>query len=62
LKTSGSAKTLGTITVSIGVAGYRSGESPKAFVQRADEALFSAKAGGRNRLAMASSAPAEVLP
>jgi diguanylate cyclase len=62
LKTSGSAKTLGTITVSIGVAGYRAGESPKAFVQRADEALFSAKAGGRNRLAVASSAPAEVLP
>ncbi len=62
LKTSGSDKTLGKLTVSIGVASYRAGESPKDFVQRADEALFTAKAGGRNRLALASSGPVEALP
>jgi diguanylate cyclase len=62
LKTSGSAKSLGKITVSLGAAHYRPGESPKAFVQRADEALFSAKAGGRNRLVVASSTPVETIP
>jgi diguanylate cyclase len=62
LKTSGSAKSLGKITVSLGAAHYRPGESPKAFVQRADEALFGAKAGGRNRLVVAASTPVETLP
>ncbi len=38
------------ITVSLGVAEYRSGENIFDTVRRADEALYRAKAGGRNRV------------
>ena len=37
------------VTVSIGVAAYRQ-ESPSAFLQRADRALYAAKAAGRNQV------------
>jgi diguanylate cyclase (GGDEF)-like protein len=39
-----------SITVSIGLTEFRSGESSAALAQRADEALYAAKAGGRNRV------------
>ncbi len=38
------------VTVSIGVAGLQPGESPEALFQRADRALYRAKANGRNRV------------
>lgn len=38
------------ITVSLGVTAYRPGESADSFVKRADEALYAAKTGGRNRV------------
>ncbi len=38
------------VTISVGVAGYRSGEDLLAFVGRADDALYSAKQNGRNRV------------
>lgn len=41
------------VTVSIGVAAHRAGESTDATVQRADEALYRAKANGRNRVELA---------
>jgi len=41
---------LGTVTLSIGVARFRPGEPLDAFVARADEALYRAKAAGRNRV------------
>jgi diguanylate cyclase (GGDEF)-like protein len=44
------------VTVSIGVAGLRSGESSDAFLSAADTALYRAKAEGRNRVCYA---PAE---
>jgi diguanylate cyclase len=44
------AQSLGHITLSIGVAAYRSGESEDAFVQRADECLYLAKQRGRDRV------------
>jgi len=42
----------GKITVSIGVAEYALGEDLVSWIQRADEALYKAKADGRNRVAM----------
>ncbi|MCS6778904.1 MAG: diguanylate cyclase [Geminicoccaceae bacterium] len=48
LKTDG--KRLGVVTLSIGVATFRPGESLEAFVTRADSALYRAKHAGRNRV------------
>lgn len=41
------------ITVSVGVASYRPGESAEAFVARADRALYASKHAGRNRCTVA---------
>jgi diguanylate cyclase len=41
----------GTVTLSLGAAQYRPGETLEAFVRRADAALYHAKRSGRNRLA-----------
>ncbi len=41
------------ITISAGVATFRPGETPDAFLARADSALYAAKARGRNRIASA---------
>jgi diguanylate cyclase (GGDEF)-like protein len=38
------------ITISLGVAGWVMGETPQAFVARADAALYTAKTTGRNRV------------
>jgi diguanylate cyclase (GGDEF)-like protein len=44
---------LGQVTVSIGVAGYSSAErSPSTIMAAADQALYAAKSGGRNRVAV----------
>lgn len=45
-----SGTSLGTVTISIGAARYRAGETAHAFIQRADEALYAAKRAGRNRV------------
>jgi|TARA_R110002072_G_scaffold49277_35_gene134089 diguanylate cyclase len=47
-KTTG--KNLGAVTVSIGVAQYRVGESLSDFIHRADQALYAAKRTGRNKV------------
>jgi diguanylate cyclase (GGDEF)-like protein len=41
------------VTASIGVAGFRTGESLDALVDRADRAMYAAKSSGRNRVALA---------
>jgi diguanylate cyclase (GGDEF)-like protein len=40
----------GAVTVSAGIASYRPGESVSAWISRADEMLYQAKNGGRNRV------------
>jgi diguanylate cyclase len=51
LKEIATLRNLGKITVSIGAACYRLGESPETFIARCDQALYSAKNAGRNRVA-----------
>jgi diguanylate cyclase len=43
-------ETLGSITMSIGVASYHRGETADSLVQRADACLYAAKRSGRNRV------------
>jgi len=47
----GSKESIGNITVSVGVARHRAGESLTDLVDRADRALYAAKDAGRNRVA-----------
>ena len=49
LRTRGTGQNLGTITVSIGLAGYQHDESARALIERADACLYEAKRAGRNR-------------
>ncbi len=42
-----------SVTCSFGVTQYQPGESIQKFIDRADEALYTAKAGGRNRVYLA---------
>lgn len=47
---------VGTVTVSVGVAGFAQAESAEQFFARADAALYAAKDKGRNRVEMAGPA------
>jgi len=42
----------GSVTASFGIAERRSGDDEKSIVKRADDALYVAKGGGRNRCAL----------
>jgi PleD family two-component response regulator len=44
---------LGVLTVPIGAACYRPGESVESLLQQADQALYDVKNGGRKRVASA---------
>jgi diguanylate cyclase len=51
-----SEESIGSITVSAGVASYRPGESVATFIDRADAALYLSKTEGRNRVSVAAEA------
>jgi len=51
--TRGSGTSIGTVTISGGVALYEPGERLPDWVERADQALYGAKKGGRNRVILA---------
>ena len=46
-------KTIGSVTVSAGGACYEPGERLSGWIERADQALYAAKKGGRNMVCMA---------
>ena len=41
---------LGGVTISVGVAEFRHGDTRQSFVERADRCLYRAKGAGRNRV------------
>jgi diguanylate cyclase len=41
---------LGRVTISIGVAALRDGDTPQSLIERADTCLYAAKRAGRNRV------------
>ncbi|HVY12201.1 MAG TPA: diguanylate cyclase, partial [Alphaproteobacteria bacterium] len=43
-------QSLGTVTISVGVAQFQKGESLSQFLRRADSGVYKAKAEGRNRV------------
>lgn len=57
LKKKGSQESIGEVTVSIGVGIFQVGDSPISIIERSDQALYKAKAAGRNRVVVSSSEP-----
>ncbi len=54
IKRSDSKEVVANVTVSVGAAWLRGGESASEFVARADAALYRSKAAGRNRVTLAA--------
>lgn len=52
LKRRSTNEDLGAVTISIGLAHWREGESPACLIERADAALYDSKRGGRNKLSV----------
>jgi diguanylate cyclase len=48
-KIKGTGQSMGQISISLGIALYRAGESLEDVIQRADDALYQAKNTGRNK-------------
>lgn len=55
-----SGRSIGSVTLSAGVALYDPGEKLADWVERADQALYAAKKAGRNRVMLAPATPASI--
>lgn len=59
IRGTGKAEDAGKITISIGVALYRVGDTAESFIERADKALYKSKSDGRNRVTLAEIAESQ---
>jgi diguanylate cyclase len=50
LKKRSSGESLGQVTISIGIAALRAGDTPQTLIERADGCLYTAKRNGRNQV------------
>jgi diguanylate cyclase len=50
LKKKGSDESIGQVTVSAGISSYQDKDSPISLIERADQALYRSKTGGRNQI------------
>jgi len=50
LKCKGSKESIGKVTLSIGVSGFKINDSTESLIERADKAMYRAKANGRNQV------------
>jgi diguanylate cyclase len=58
LRRTDTQKPIGGVTLSLGIACFRNGESPDDIIARADSALYLSKRQGRNRVTLESQVPA----
>lgn len=58
IKSGATQRLISNITISLGVAAYQPGESADSFITRADQALYTSKAQGRNQVTMLADEPA----
>jgi diguanylate cyclase len=58
LKRRSTNEDLGAVNVSAGLADYVHGETPTAFMERVDAALYASKRAGRNQITLAAASPA----
>lgn len=52
IKNNVTGKLISNITISLGVTAYQAGESAESFLNRADQALYTSKAKGRNQVTL----------
>jgi diguanylate cyclase len=52
---------LGKVTVSVGIAALKFGETPESLIERADSCLYASKRSGRNRVTLESELPKRAL-
>jgi len=50
LKLKGSKKSIGKVTISIGVSSFKIHDSIESLIERADKAMYQAKDNGRNQI------------